>query len=257
MRLKPFLKRVFLGTNAFRYPSVRYCAENSLLPSVLTRTSPKDLRRLLFLPESSHHTQLNQDVFALLANKFKPGFFIEIGANDGFTLSNTLTLEQHHNWEGLLIEANPMYMESLNRRRAKVEIAAVVNQEGYYEFRSAGLYGGISELLDTTHEDKTKDSQSIKVWGTTLSTILEKHNSPNIVNFISIDVEGAEVAIVEELCSLEKFRFLCGCIEFNNRRNDYIRIQSALSKAGYEVVWKAQTAHDLFFIDQRQIATRD
>jgi FkbM family methyltransferase len=257
MQLRSLLKKTFLELKSFRRPSVRYCAENNLLPSVFTKTAPEQLRRILLLPKSSHETQLNQDVFALLANKFRPGFFVEIGANDGFTLSNTLTLEQQFNWNGLLIEANPEYRDSLKRRRAMVEIAAVVRQEGYYDFRSAGLYGGVADLLDGTHEERTRDARSIKVWGTTLEKLLKKNHAPGVINFISIDVEGAEVPIVEDMCRLQDFRFLCGCIEYNNRRKDYLQITAALREAGYREVWQGQTAHDLFFVDGRQFPNSD
>jgi FkbM family methyltransferase len=252
MQLRSLLKNAFLELTAFRRPSVRYCAENNLLPSVFTKTAPEQLRRILLLPKSSHETQLNQDIFALLANKFRPGFFVEIGANDGFTLSNTLTLEQQFNWNGLLVEANPEYRDSLKRRRAMVEIAAVVRREGYYNFRSAGLYGGVADLLDRTHEELTRDAKSINVWGTTLEKLLKKNDAPRVINFISIDVEGAEVPIVEDMCRLQGFRFLCGCIEYNNRQKDYLQIAAALQEAGYREVWQGQTAHDLFFVDGRQ-----
>ena len=35
------------------------------------------------------------------------GFFIELGANDGISQSNTLYLERRMNWRGILIEPNP------------------------------------------------------------------------------------------------------------------------------------------------------
>ena len=246
------LKSTFLRTKTFHRPSVRYCAENALLPSVFTRTTSEQLRRILFLPNSSTDTQLNQDIFALLVNRFQRGFFVEIGANDGVTLSNTLNLEENFNWDGLLIEANPEYQDALKRRRATVEIAAVVRDEGYYEFRSAGLYGGVSDLLDVTHKERTRHAKSMNVWGTTLETLLRKNGAPAVISFISIDVEGAEVPIVEDMCRLRDFRFSCGCIEHNNRRNDYLQMTAALREAGYRVVWEGQTAHDLFFIDDRQ-----
>ena len=92
----------------------------------------------------------------------------------------------------------------------------------------------------------------MNVWGTTLETLLRKNGAPAVISFISIDVEGAEVPIVEDMCRLRDFRFSCGCIEHNNRRNDYLQMTAALREAGYRVVWEGQTAHDLFFIDDRQ-----
>ena len=90
MSLRDPIKKIINGTKSLRRPCVAYCTHNSLLPSVFARTPTAKLRELLLLPESPHETQLNQDTFALLANRFRPGFFVEIGANDGFTLSNTV-----------------------------------------------------------------------------------------------------------------------------------------------------------------------
>lgn len=47
------------------------------------------------------------------------GFFIECGAYDGETRSNTLNLERFFNWTGILIEADPINFAKLldkNRR---------------------------------------------------------------------------------------------------------------------------------------------
>ena len=48
----------------------------------------------------------------------KGGFFIECGALDGETRSNTLFFERFRNWTGLLIEADPInYQQVLSRNR--------------------------------------------------------------------------------------------------------------------------------------------
>ena len=48
----------------------------------------------------------------------KGGFFIEAGAVDGQTLSNSLLFELNHNWTGLLVEANPYsYNDLVNKNR--------------------------------------------------------------------------------------------------------------------------------------------
>jgi FkbM family methyltransferase len=249
--IRQIVKSVVLRTKAFRKPSVAYCAEHSLLPEVVVRSSPQTLRSLLFLPASGRSTQLNQDVFALIVNRFRPGYFLEIGANDGFTLSNTIYLEEEFGWVGLLVEANPAYEASLRRRRAEVTIAAVVDVEGTYKFRSAGLFGGIVDSLDPAHANRTRTSESIEVWGTRLSRILKERQAPPVIDFVSIDVEGAEVSIVDQLCELTEFRFTCGCIEHNGRESDYSRIAASLQRAGYRVVWQHQTQHDLYFVDAR------
>ncbi|QXP84025.1 FkbM family methyltransferase [Methylococcus sp. Mc7] len=249
------MKSVVAQLQFLRRLCVGYCSYNTLLPSVFARTPVTKLREIFFLPESPHVTQLNQDIFALLVNRFRTGFFVEIGANDGFMLSNTVYLEEQFGWNGLLVEANPQYLESLKNRKSKSVIAAVVEKEGHYEFCSAGLYGGITNLLDKTHEKRTREADSITVWGTTLERILEENGAPGLINFISIDVEGAEVPIVEQMCRLRNYRFVCGCIEYNARQGDYRQIKSLLKDAGYHIVWEGQTQHDLFFVDERGLAS--
>lgn len=252
--LRNLIKKIVLGTKSLRRPSVAYCSSRGLFPEVFVRTPASQLRDLLLLPESPHVTQLNQDIFALLANRFRSGFFLEIGANDGFTLSNTVYLEEQFGWNGLLIEANPQYLDSLKVRKSKSIIAAVVEKEGYYDFCSAGLYGGVTALLDKTHEKRTKDARSISVWGTTLEKILDDNGVPAAINFVSIDVEGAEVPIVEQMCKLRNYRFACGCIEYNARQADYQQIANLLKNSGYRIVWEGQTQHDLFFVDEKDSA---
>ena len=251
--IKNYFKQLIFRMKYFHIPSVLYCANNSLLPEVLMNTSSHELRKLLFLPKSQYFTQLNQDIFALLCNRFTSGYFLEIGANDGFTLSNTHYLEQFFGWKGLLVEANPKYQDSLKRRSATSAITAITHKEGDYLFVDAGLFGGLLNTLGTIHQDKTKDKFCISVRGDTLKAVLDKHASPPIINFVSIDVEGAEVSIVEQLCNLSDYRFVCGCIEYNGRMDDYIQLINHLNQANYRIVWNSQRSHDLFFVDKKYL----
>lgn len=47
------------------------------------------------------------------------GFFIECGALDGETRSNTLYMEKFLNWSGLLIEADPLNFAQAVRKNRK------------------------------------------------------------------------------------------------------------------------------------------
>ena len=47
------------------------------------------------------------------------GFFVELGANDGYTESNTLFLENKRNWRGILIEPSPQQFLSCCYYRSK------------------------------------------------------------------------------------------------------------------------------------------
>jgi FkbM family methyltransferase len=201
------------------------------------------------LPPSEYQTEFNQDIFALLMNRFMPGYFLEIGANDGFTLSNTVYLEKEFGWNGILVEANKKYMTSLTKRQKSLIVNKAVSfLTGEADFIDAGLYGGLKSHLDDKHFLQTNNASNIKVDCTNLQEILDMTGAPSRIDFISIDVEGGEVPVVEQMVSVKQ-RFHCGCIEYNGRVDDYTKITSLLEVAGYSVIWKGQTEQDLFFVD--------
>lgn len=57
--------------------------------------------------------------FRLYGHKKYGGFFIEAGAYNGYSISNSLYFELRYNWTGLLVEPNPnefAKMAKLNRK---------------------------------------------------------------------------------------------------------------------------------------------
>lgn len=51
-----------------------------------------------------------------------PGTFVEAGAHDGFTQSNTYWLERHGGWSGLLVEPVPSLARRAARRRPRSRV---------------------------------------------------------------------------------------------------------------------------------------
>ena len=161
--LKNCFKEIFFYFPFSERLSISNIIRNKKTSSLIVRLDGHDLRESLFLPSSNESPQLNQDIFALLVNKFKPGYFVEVGANDGFNLSNTIYLEEKFDWKGLLIEANPKYQKKLMKRNAHVCISAVSKKDEILEFRDAGLYGGLEEFLDTSHTEKREQEEIINI----------------------------------------------------------------------------------------------
>lgn len=245
---KNTIKR-FLSKNLSKKIAISVIINNNLFPDIFTKTPSRKLRSLCNLPYEENETQLNQDIFALLINGFKRGYFLEIGANDGFTLSNTVYLERNFNWNGILVEANPKYYNSLKNRNSIIVNKAIAESNGIFQFTDAGLYGGISETLDDTHSDITGKSAVINVEGCRLDDILDENHAPKLIDFISIDVEGGEYSILKQLCESKNYRVKCGCVEHNYRDSDQSRFKELLESAGYSIFWEGSTGHDLFFID--------
>jgi hypothetical protein len=66
-----------------------------------------------------------------------PGYYIELGANDGITQSQTKYLELYCGWSGILIEPTPTVFNLLKRNRSKSNYF-----QNQFKFRATiGLYG--------------------------------------------------------------------------------------------------------------------
>lgn len=246
-RLRMLIWNYVRRLKLLKEPCLKYCVDNKLLPSLFCEVDSKDLRNLLCLPECRNETQLNQDVFALIQNNFKPGYFIEIGANDGIELSNTLYLEEEFGWSGLLVEANPRYMDCLqSRNNSKIANIAISDARGTASFVDAGLYGGLVETLDKRHASMTSSANVIEVPCETFETLVSDFDIPDQVDFISIDIEGGELTVIKQVIACG-VTMKCGCIEVNERSLDKESIENLLEENGYEVVWKEQTGSDIFF----------
>jgi FkbM family methyltransferase len=155
----------------------------------------------------------NLDEKLLKYLNFNNGFFIEAGANDGISQSNTLMYEKNYGWSGLLIEPSLIKYEECKKNRPNciVENFALVsdsyNDETIYgDFShtnvSSSLCGQITKKEDYFDDDlvynldlKNKNSSIVNVPCTTLNKLLKKHNIKNI-DFFSLDVEGYEIEVL-------------------------------------------------------------
>jgi FkbM family methyltransferase len=139
------------------------------------------------------------------------GFFIEAGANDGVTQSNTFLLQRDHGWSGLLVEPIPELARRCrqNRPGCIVENAALV-PEGHaaksVEMTYCNLMSQVKGAMKSTAEEadhirRGKECQQIETYtvnvpAKTLSQILDAH-SVSQVDLLSLDVEGFELAALQ------------------------------------------------------------
>jgi FkbM family methyltransferase len=136
------------------------------------------------------------------------GFFIEAGANDGLTQSNTFVLERDHGWRGLLVEPIPELAKRCraNRPNAIIEHAALV-PAGFagksIEMTYCNLMSQVKGAMKSAAEEadhirRGKECQNltpykVDVPAKTLSAILDAHGIER-VDLLSLDVEGFELA---------------------------------------------------------------
>lgn len=184
-----------------------------------------------------YHSQIGQDawVHSILGNK-KDGFFIELGAVDGIEYSNTLFFEQTLKWNGLCIEPNPYYSESLKKSRNCIISYDCISDENdkTVNFTLCEMASGI----ENTAGPFTKGQYYIEKKTRRLDTLLDEINAPKVIDYLSLDVEGHEFEVLRNF-DFSKYMFNCITVEHNephvgpNMRN---KLRSILEYNNYSFV---------------------
>jgi len=139
----------------------------------------------------------------------RPGTFTELGAYDGETGSQTVHLERCFGWRGLLLEANPTnfaMIASKHRDLATVVHSAVCSKRGTVQVGTAeSSVTGIEGIMSTSHQAKWRKAQgaSVPVPCAPLGELM-KETGYSKATFLSLDVEGAELDILQSLHLLEQ-----------------------------------------------------
>ena len=147
-------------------------------------------------------SQLKQDIFVLFETEFKRnGYFVEFGATNGISLSNTYLLEKHFDWTGILAEpATCWHDELLKNRSCAIELSAVYPISNQIVEFNQTLDQGLSTIAAYTESGHGKDTRAngIKYPVNTISLmdLLAKYAAPNVIDYLSIDTEGSELDIL-------------------------------------------------------------
>lgn len=180
----------------------------------------KRLIEIIKLKLSNYKSQKGQDSWVIdeVLNKKKNGFFIDLAAADGVSESNTYVLEKKFNWRGICIEPNPIFFATLKKKRDCIcEEVAINDNEEIVQFRiDNGQLGGIvAEDTDNNklvRGEQLKSATIIDIKTTTLISILDKHNAPKIIDYLSLDVEGSEEKIISSF-DFNAYQFNCITVE--------------------------------------------
>ncbi len=166
-----------------------------------------------------------QDVWVIneVYNGKRNGFFVELGAADGFSDSNTFILEKHYGWSGLLIEPNPINYNRITNwhHRTSTKVPLAVDPEpGNLEFM---IDGQRSSLLVDEADNMTERRASklarfrekgmvVTVEAVPLEEVLDRYNAPADIDYFSLDVEGSETRIMRNF-PFDRYRFHAMTIE--------------------------------------------
>lgn len=215
-------------------------AELLELSSFFSRSMASEIATI----SSTSRSQSHQELVAAAISGFKSnGYFVEIGAADGVYFSNTWALEGILNWGGVLVEANPKWWAALERNRSCVKIrkAAWSSSGEIVNLKLDGLFSTIDQFNPLRMSLGRKSRARMRSLETvSLNDLLELYSDDRIIDFLSIDTEGAEFEILRGV-DFEKYSFGFVCVEHNYTdmrtqifdlltRNGYVRILQEYSK---------------------------
>lgn len=187
-----------------------------------------------------HFTQTDEQPVILRELADIPnGKFLDIGAHDGQTLSNTRALALS-GWSGTLVEPNPyLFMELLNRYKNDPKFtlinAAMSDKSGLTDFfHDDNGYRFGSSIASNAKELFPDQSFSTKFKVNAISP----KDLTETYDFISIDTEGFDLPILKAMRgTLNSTRLIC--IEYNQERS-YDATIAELRLQGFEQVHKSR-----------------
>jgi FkbM family methyltransferase len=192
---------------------------------------------------------------------YKNGVFIDVGAHDGISINNTLYFEKYHNWSGINVEPiKTVYDKLVINRPNNINInCAVCNHNGISDFLCNTGYtemiSGLKDNFDPRHifrlqrenQQMGSTTELIQVETKKLETICDENNIKHI-NYLSIDVEGAEFEVIK---SINFDKVFIDVIGFENNYNDVsIPIVKYLEQKNFVVI---HMSLDIFMIHKNSI----
>jgi FkbM family methyltransferase len=165
------------------------------------------------------YSQNGQDIKILeILNYKKNGYFLDIGCAHFKKLSNTYALEKSFSWNGLCVDPryNLKHNYEINRKCA-FEEAAIYTHTGKICFRDVGVLSGIDDesITDKTPDKRLRDQKIYDVPCITFHDLFQKYDVPSIIDYMSLDVEGAELLILETF-PFSKYTLMTASIEHNS-----------------------------------------
>lgn len=191
---------------------------------------------------SNARSQWGEDLMLLpflrRASGWRPGIFVELGALDGVSLSNTHVLERCYNWTGLLVEANPANFANLARSPRKVAKmhSAVCNATNgstvlmtEHGENVAAQVSEMSAKFRKRFQNVNQPAQTVSVPCRPLARLMSSAGF-DAAHFLSLDVEGSEERVLE---TVDPACFAVVLVEMDglDPRRD-ARVHATLTQAG-------------------------
>ena len=213
----------------------------------------------MFYGQNKEDEIINDLIVSKYGSDFK-GTILDLGANDGITLSNSRYFIEN-GWKGVLIEAGKSPYEKLMTTVLPNTIAincAVGNQDGFLTFYESNnlLNSDDIGLVSSLVADETQRWRKAGIGFTeyqvecfTWESFRNKFhlNSQNF-DIISIDIEGMDVEILEAIL-IEGHRPTFVSIEHNFVIQNEIAIRELAKNYGYRIICRKLSVQDYWLLN--------
>ena len=206
-----------LDINAFKVEFIKRCSTFDVDPKIVKFFSQQD--------EDKYIIQY------ILKNKIADGTYLEVGAFDGVSYSNTKTLEDYFNFSGILIEPQERLFNNIKKYRSSVKNelynCAVTNKDSsIISFIGDNGEAGITDSINTDIS-KFGWTESYQVSNRKMKDILNDSRF-EYIDFMFIDVEGSELLLLESIDF--NFPIFCIIIEAHSTEQEKNKIFGELLK---------------------------
>lgn len=198
------------------------------------------------MSSQKYFSQYKQDKFLserIFQNKLN-GSYVDVGAHDGISLSNTYFFEKELGWNGVCIESNPLVYQKLIQNRNCLNLNyCVTNSNETKKFLAVHGYGemlsGLEDFMNEHHLNRIDKlileygggKETISVPGKPLKDIFNEQKI-TFIDYCNIDVEGGEIGVLKSI-DFSKVRISLFTVENNNKTRI---VREFLKKEKYSLI---------------------
>ena len=203
------------------------------------------IKHKFFIKKKSYAMD-NEDTVAL--NYFKDkknGFYVDVGCYHPIHRSNTYLLHKQ-DWNGVNIDPSEFSIDLFNHMRPKdLNYNCVISNRNeiiklFYQKELSQLSTTERDQAETVFQGNIKEKE---IQAFTLDKILNKGKfKNNKIDFLDIDVEGADLKVLEGL-SFDIYKPELICVEIHAKEIKKSDIYNFLVDKNYELLWSGVFSH--------------
>jgi len=161
-----------------------------------------------FIHEQSQYGEVELLIRLMVNHGPRQKIVVDVGAN-GVERSNSYDFLRHFGWRGLLIEPNPALIEGIRSGFAGTAMDVVECAVSDYD-GVASLHFGVNADISSLDREATAGwgevSGSVEVKVRRLGAILAEHRIPLDFDLLSLDIEGHDIRVLNDLIGNTRYR---------------------------------------------------